>query len=63
MPPPLPSTKWPLAPYPPGGDDASDPSYLDCEITLEPELFDVNLRDRLVGFFQQAFRRNPEERF
>lgn len=45
------------------GDDASDPSYLDCEITLEPELFDVNLRDRLVGFFQQAFRRNPEERF
>ena len=45
------------------GDDASDPTYLDCEITLEPERLDRSLRDRLVEFFTQAFRRQPEERF
>ncbi len=45
------------------GDDASDPTYLDCEITLEPERFDRSLRDRLVDFFTQALRRQPEERF
>lgn len=45
------------------GEDASDPTYLDCEITLEPERFDRSLRDRLVDFFAQALRRRPEERF
>ncbi len=45
------------------GDGSSDPSYLDCEITIEPELFEANLRDRLSEFFRKAFRRNLEERF
>lgn len=45
------------------GDGVSDPSYLDCEITLEPERFPADLRDRLTDFFSTAFRRNIEERF
>jgi serine/threonine protein kinase len=45
------------------GDGNSDPSYLDCEITIEPEMFEAALRDRLSEFFQKAFRRSLEERF
>jgi serine/threonine protein kinase len=45
------------------GDAASDPSHLDCEITVDAELFDANLRDGLSGFFRNALRRDPAERF
>ena len=45
------------------GDGATDPSHLDCEVTIEAELFDANLRDALTEFFQQVFRREVVERF
>lgn len=45
------------------GDGDSDPSQLDCEITLEPERLDAVLRDNLTVFFSRAFRRDPAERF
>ncbi|MCM1984645.1 BREX system serine/threonine kinase PglW [Lyngbya confervoides] len=45
------------------GDGVSDPSFLDCEITLEPERFDVALRESLTSFFETAFRRQIEARF
>ncbi len=47
------------------GDGITEPSFLDnsCEISLEPELFDANLRDNLTSFFSQAFRRDPNQRF
>ena len=45
------------------GDGVTDPSHLDCEMTIEAELFDVNLRDALTEFFQQAFRRKVVQRF
>jgi serine/threonine protein kinase len=45
------------------GDGTTDASYLDCEATIDPELFDPNLREELARFFQKAFRRNPGERF
>lgn len=49
--------------FPKWGDGTSDPSHLDCEATIDGDLFDASLRDALVEFFQKAFRRNPEERF
>ena len=45
------------------GDGVSDASFLNCEITLEPERFDADLRDRLTAFFEQAFRREIDQRF
>jgi serine/threonine protein kinase len=45
------------------GDGVSDPSFLECEITLEPERFPVDLRDRLTSFFETAFKRDIEARF
>jgi serine/threonine protein kinase len=45
------------------GEGNSDPSHLDCEATLDAEVFDAGLRDGLVAFFGKAFRRNPQERF
>jgi serine/threonine protein kinase len=45
------------------GDGVTDPSFLNCEVTLEPERFDAALRDRLTEFFEKAFRRRIEERF
>ena len=45
------------------GDGASDPSHLDCEATIDGDLFDASLRDSLTAFFQRAFRRDPAERF
>ena len=38
-------------------------SHLDCEITVDAELFDVSLRERLTEFFRKAFRRNVSQRF
>lgn len=45
------------------GDGVSDPSYLECEITIDAELFDLALRDSLPEFFAKAFRRNICDRF
>ncbi len=45
------------------GDGVSDPSHLDCEATIDAELFDDSMRDALSEFFHRAFRRNPAERF
>lgn len=45
------------------GDGKSDAAVLDCEVTLEPELFDASLREPLGSFFEQALRRDPKQRF
>jgi serine/threonine protein kinase len=45
------------------GDGRSDPAVLECEVTLEPELFDAELRDHLTAFFARALRREYRERF
>ncbi len=45
------------------GDGKSDPAMLDCEITVDGELFDPSVRGQLADFFAQALRRNPAERF
>ena len=45
------------------GDGASDPSHIDCEATIDGDLFDASLRDSLSEFFQRAFRRDPAQRF
>ena len=45
------------------GDGVSDPSYLECEITIDAELFDLALRDSFPEFFAKAFRRNHRDRF
>jgi serine/threonine protein kinase len=45
------------------GDGATDPSHLTCEITIDAELFDASLRERLSEFFRKAFRRDVALRF
>jgi hypothetical protein len=45
------------------GDGATDPSHLNCEITVEAELFDASLRERLTEFFRKAFLRDVSQRF
>ncbi len=49
--------------FPKWGDGASDPSHLQCEASIDGDLFDASLRDNLMEFFARAFRRNPDERF
>lgn len=44
-------------------DGRSEPSQLECEATLDAELFDPALRETLVPFFARALRRNAAERF
>jgi serine/threonine protein kinase len=45
------------------GDGRSDPALLDCEVTIDVECFDPNLRDGFVEFFAKALRRDPRERY
>jgi serine/threonine protein kinase len=45
------------------GDGRSEPSQLECEATLDGELFDPALRETLVPFFTKALRRDAGERF
>jgi serine/threonine protein kinase len=45
------------------GDGTSDPSYTDSEVAVEAELFDANLRESLVAFFEKAFAREITRRF
>jgi serine/threonine protein kinase len=45
------------------GDGQSRADLLDCEVTLNSELFDPNLRESMLAFFTQALRRDSAERF
>jgi serine/threonine protein kinase len=45
------------------GDGSTLAELLDCEITIDPELFDASLREPLTDFFRTAFRRDVSQRF
>jgi serine/threonine protein kinase len=45
------------------GDGRSDPSQIEDEITIDADLFDAGLRERLAVFFRRAFRRDLSLRF
>lgn len=45
------------------GDGRSDPSQIDAEVTVDADLFDTDLREKLARFFRRAFRRQIAERF
>ena len=45
------------------GDGRSDPSQITAEITIDADLFDTDLREKLAAFFKRAFRRDIAERF
>ena len=45
------------------GDGRSDPAVLNQEVTLEPALFDPDLRVAMADFFEKALRRSAAERF
>jgi serine/threonine protein kinase len=45
------------------GDGKSDPAVLDCEVTLDTELFDAAIREPLADFFRRALARDPARRF
>jgi serine/threonine protein kinase len=45
------------------GDGASDASMLDCEVSLDSDLFDPAVRDDLVAFFMQALHSDYRQRF
>lgn len=45
------------------GDGRSDPAMLTDEVTLEPGLFDPDLREAMVAFFGKALRRDPRARY
>jgi serine/threonine protein kinase len=45
------------------GDGNTLPEHLQCEITIDPELFDTSLREPLTDFFRRAFRRDVSKRF
>ena len=49
--------------HPRWGDGRSDPAILECEVSLEAELFDPPVREALTGFFRRALKRDPRERF
>jgi serine/threonine protein kinase len=45
------------------GDGQSDPAMLEEEATLDTELFDTHVRERLAEFFRRALRRDYGQRF
>lgn len=45
------------------GDGQSDPSLLDCEVSLDGELFDPAVREGLSQFFAKALAREYKQRF
>lgn len=45
------------------GDGKSAPHLLDVEVTIQPELFIPDLRERLAAFFARALRRDYTKRF
>src|SRR5262249_47512345 len=44
------------------GDGRSEPSQVECEAAIDPELFAPALRDALVPFFKKALRRDARKR-
>jgi serine/threonine protein kinase len=45
------------------GDGLSDPALIDAEVTIEPDLFDPAVAERLCAFFRRALARETKERF
>jgi len=45
------------------GDGKSDPASVKGEVNILPERFDPDLRDRFLGFFGKALKRDFKERF
>jgi serine/threonine protein kinase len=45
------------------GDGRSDPAVIEDEVSLDPGVFDPDLRERMVEFFQRALRRDASQRF
>lgn len=45
------------------GDGLSAPHLIQAEVTIESDLFDAAIRDRLHEFFTRCFRRDPRERY
>ncbi|MCC5840767.1 MAG: BREX system serine/threonine kinase PglW [Opitutales bacterium] len=45
------------------GDGRSDPASLPHEVTIRGELFDPDLRERFVAFFQRSLQRDYRKRF
>jgi len=45
------------------GDGKSDPASIKDEVTIRPELFDPDLRERFVPFFEKALKRDYTSRF
>ena len=45
------------------GDGKSDPASIKDEVTIRPELFDPDLRERFVPFFERALKRDYRARF
>ena len=45
------------------GDGQTDPEMLRCEVSIDSELFDTNIRKAMTTFFAKAFRRDSTERF
>ena len=63
-PPPPRCTRWPPGTLPEWGDGRTDPSHLDCEVTIDAELFDAApAGDGCTEFFRKALRRDAAERF
>jgi serine/threonine protein kinase len=44
-------------------DGRSDPALLDCEVTIDGELFEPSLREELTTFFAKALAREAKQRF
>ena len=44
-------------------DGRSDPALLECEATIDGELFEPSLREGFSGFFAKALARNVRDRF
>lgn len=45
------------------GDGQSEPAVLDCEVTIDSDLFEPALREPLAAFFRKALRRDASARF
>jgi serine/threonine protein kinase len=45
------------------GDGQSDPALLDCEVSLNTEFFDPDLRESMEEFFAKALQRDYSRRF
>lgn len=44
------------------GDGQSSPDLLNCEVTINSELFDISLRDSITSFFKKALARDYKQR-